>query len=211
VIQYLRIPKNKFWGWVFSSLAVGLLLGGVAAWVVARTGSTKEVGDLKQQLASQSAQAASQQQQLQARLDSSDASLTALSQQYDTLKATADAAKKATTTKTSTSSDSSNTAALEVLSRTVTPSTITSGDYITMTAKVSGSATKVTMRITSVSSGDATTYSLKKSSTNGSNSTWTSSVRFRKPKGTYRYYATVYSKSDSATMPGAKVSSFKVE
>ena len=53
MIQYLRIPKNKFWGWVFSSLAVGLLLGAVATYAAGRASSSKQIDDLKKQVATQ--------------------------------------------------------------------------------------------------------------------------------------------------------------
>ena len=202
--QYLRIPKNKFWGWVFSSLAIGLLIGAGAA--------GKQVDDLKQQLASQTNSAASSMTALQTRLDSADASLTTLSQQYSQLKTSTAASNKTATTKTSSSPATSTATPLEVLSRKITPSTIATGDYITMTAKVQGKATKVSMRILSTDGGSSSTYSLKKVSSDGATSTWRRVVRGPKTKGTYRYYATAYSATSSATMgPTVKAASFKVE
>jgi hypothetical protein len=207
MIQYLRIPKSKFWGWVFTSLAVGLLLGGVVTWVISRTSYTRQIDDLRLQLASEASQAASAQQTVQSRLDSADASLTALSQQYEALKASNEAAKA----KSVASSQTASTAPLEVLSRTITPSTISTGDYITMRADVQGAATRVTMRIVPTSGGTPYTYSLKKVSSSGSKSSWKRVVSGPKVKGTYHYYATAYSSTSSATMPGAKPSTLKVQ
>jgi hypothetical protein len=211
MIQYLRIPKNKFWGWVFSSLAIGLLLGAGSAWAISKTSSAKQINDLKQQLVSQASQAASSAGTLQTKLDSVDASLTAITQQYDQLKSENAAAKTATTSKSSTSSTSTETTTLKVLSRKVSPSTIATGDYITMTATVQGSPDKVTMRIISSGTGTVSTYSLKKISTDGSVSSWRRVVTGPKKKGVYRYYATAYKGDKSATMPGATISTFKVE
>jgi len=211
MIQYLRIPKNKFWAWVFGSLAIGLVLGIGAAYAVNRASSASQVADLKKQLASQAAQDASKLADVQTRLDSADASITALSQQNTQLQqqnaaAASDASSKSTSTSTSASTDT-----LEVISRTVTPSTVATGDYITLTARVQGEPDKVTMRITSRTSGSSTTYSLKKSSTSGSIQRWRITIKAPKTRGTYAYYATAYKGSKSVTMPGASPSKFTVK
>ena len=207
MIQYLRIPKNKFWAWVFASLALGVIVGAGAAYAVSRSSATSQVDDLKRQLASQAAQAASTLGSVQSRLDSADASLTALSQQYAQLQQQ----KTTATPKTTSSSATTPTVALKVISRTVTPSTVASGALITLTARVQGSPTKVTMRITSRVTGSSTTYSLKKSSTSGSVQRWRLTVKAPKTKGAYTYYATAYRGSKSATMPGASPSKFTVK
>jgi hypothetical protein len=203
MIQYLRIPKNKFWGWVFASLAVGLLIGAGCAWAITRASSSKESDDLRQQLTTQASEASASLQSVQSRLDSVTASLTALSAENTQLKADA-AAKKSSSDKTSSSSTSTETATLEVLSRTISPSDIATGDYITMTATAQGDATKVTMKLYSTDGSFSHTYSLKKSSTDGQKSTWKLVTRGPKAVGTYHYYATVYSDSSSATAPSEK-------
>jgi len=209
MIQYLRIPKNKFWAWVFTSIAIGLVLGAGAAYALTRASSTSRVDDLKKQLASQTAQDASKLAEVQARLDSADASLTALSQQYTQLQQQNAAA--ADNAKSTSSATSASTDTLEVISRTVSPSTVATGDDITLTARVQGGPDKVTMRITSRSSGSSTTYSLKKSSTSGSIQRWQRTIKAPKTKGTYTYYATAYRGTKSATMPGASPSKFTVK
>lgn len=209
--QYLRIPKNKFWAWVFTSLALGLLLGAGAAWTVQRVSSAKQIDELKKQLASQASAAASSATGLQARLDSAEASLTSVSQQYATLQQQSAATKASSTSSASSSSTTSKTVTLEVISRTVTPSTVATGELITLTARVQGHPDKVTMRIISSSTGSATTYSLKKSSTSGDIERWRRTVSGPKTKGKYTYYATAYKGTKSATMPGASPSSFTVK
>jgi hypothetical protein len=211
MIQYLRIPKNKFWGWVFSSVAVGLLVGAGCAWVLTRASSGKQVDDLKQQLTTQTSQAAANLQSVQSRLDSVTASLTAVSAENAQLKAEAASNKKTSTSKSSSSSTTSATATLEVLSRTIDPSSISTGDPITMTATVQGDATRVTMRLYSASGSFSQTYSLKKYSTDGQKSTWRRVVNGPKTKGTYHYYATVFSSSSSATMPGGSPGKLTVQ
>jgi hypothetical protein len=207
MIQYLRIPKNKFWGWVFTSLAVGLVLGVGVTYALGRSSSAKQIEDLKQQLESQASEAASTTASLQSKLQSSDASLTAVSQQYAALKAEKDSADQSA----SGDSTSSSTAKLEVLSRKVSPSTVATGDDLTLTAVVQGKPDKVTVRVYRSASDFDETYSLKKVSSNSKSQTWRKTISAPKKTGTYTYYATAYLDGKSATMPGASPSTFKVE
>lgn len=208
MIEYLRIPKNKFWGWVASSLAVGLVLGVGATYAIGRASTSGQIDDLKSQLASQTAEAASRTADLQARLDSSAASLASLSQKYEQLESEA---ASQTASDDNASSDSENTDKLEVLSRKVSPSTVATDDDITLTAKVQGAPDKVTMRVRNANSGFDETYTLKKTSTSGSSQTWQRTVSAPKKTGKYTYYATAYRDDKSATMPNASPSSFVVE
>lgn len=211
MIQYLRIPKNKFWGWVFSSLAVGLVIGAVGAYAVTRTAASKQVDDLKNQIQTQTSQAASASSSLQTQLSSTEASLTALNDKYTVLQQQQAKASTASSTKTSSSSAASQTVTLEVLSRTVSPSVVTSGDDITLTARVQGHPTKVTMRIYSSAVGYDQTFSLSRSSHSATTETWRRVIAAPKKKSTYHYYAIAYLGGKSATMPGASASTFKVE
>jgi hypothetical protein len=207
MIQYLRIPKHKFWGWVFSSLAIGLLLGAATAYAISRASSAKQIDDLKQQITTQASDAASSAASLQAQVDSRDASLTALAEKNTALQAEVDAAKAATTD----SSSSSTTATLEVQQRSVRPSVVATGDEITLSARVLGHPDKVTMRIYNSARGYDETYSLKRTSRAETTETWRRVVSAPKRTGTYRYYATAFLGEKSATMPGASPGSFKVE
>lgn len=207
MIQYLRIPKNKFWGWVFTSLAVGLVLGVSVTYAAGRSSSAKQIEDLKAQLSSQTSTAASQTASVQSKLDSADASLTALSQQYEALKAEKESANQAA----SGDSTSSSTGKLEVLSRKISPSTVATGDDITLTAEVQGKPDKVTVRIFRSANGFDETYTLKKVSSNAKSQTWRKTISAPTKKGTYTYFATAYLNGKSATMPGASPSTFKVK
>jgi hypothetical protein len=206
MIEYLRIPKNKFWGWVASSVAIGLVLGAGGTYAVGKMTSSGETDDLRAQLASQTAQAAAQSTDLQGRLDSTTASLTALSAQYSQLQSNA----ASSSTSAGNSSDSKS-KKLEVVSRKVSPSTVATGDDITLSAKVTGSPDKVTMRVISQTSGYDETYTLKKTSGGSGTQTWQKTVSAPKKRGSYTYYATAYKDGKTATMPGASPSKFKVE
>ena len=211
MIQYLRIPKNKFWGWVFSSLAVGLLLGAVGTYAVGRASSSKQIDDLKKQVATQTSEAASSAAALQAQVDSRDASLTALSGKYTTLQQQVAANKTSSSSSSSSSSSTTATVTLKVLSRSVSPSTIATGDNITLTAKVQGHPDKVTMRIYNTSNGYDQSITLTRSSHTSTTEVWRRTISGPKKKGTYRYYATAYLNGKSATMPGASPATFKVQ
>jgi len=210
MIEYLRIPKNKFWGWVFSSLAVGLLLGAVGTYAVARASSSKQIDDLKKQVETQTSQAASSASALQAQIDSRDASLTALVAKNTALQQQVDAAKTSSSSSSSSSSTTS-TATLEVLSRSVSPSTVATGDNITLSAKVQGHPTKVTMRIYNNTIGYDQSFTLTRYSHTSTTEIWRRTTSAPKKKGTYRYYATAYLNGKSATMPNGSAVSFKVE
>ncbi|MDR3685721.1 MAG: hypothetical protein P4L93_02015 [Coriobacteriia bacterium] len=211
MIEYLRIPKNKFWGWVFSSLAIGLLLGAVGAYAIARASSSKQIDDLKKQVATQTSQAASSASALQAQIDSRDASLTALAAKNTALQQQVDSAKKPSSGSSSSSSSTSSTVTLEVLSRSVSPSTVATGDNITLTAKVQGHPDKVTMRIYNNTIGYDQSFTLSRYSHTSTTETWRRTTSAPKKKGTYRYYATAYLGGKSATMPNGSAVSFKVE
>ena len=210
MIQYLRIPKNKFWGWVFSSLAIGVLVGAVGAYALSRTASYKQIDDLKKQLATQVSQAASSTSSLTEQLSSVEASMAALSDKYTALQAQQSKAAKTTTTSSS-SKTTSVTVTLEVLDRTVRPSVVATGDNITLTARVQGHPSKVTMRIYHKTTGYDQTFSLNRASHSANTETWRKTTSAPKTKGTYRYYATAYLGGKSATMPGASPASFKVQ
>ncbi|HEY5541208.1 MAG TPA: hypothetical protein VIL41_07130 [Coriobacteriia bacterium] len=209
MIQYLRIPKNKFWGWVFSSLGVGLLLGAVGAYAVSGASSSKHIDDLKNQLQTQASESASSTASLQARLDSAETSLTALNNKYTALQQQTEAS--ASSSKSSSSSTASQTVTLEVQQRSIRPSTVATGDDITLSARVQGHPDKVTMRIYNKTIGYDQTFTLKRSSHGATTETWNRTISAPKKKGTYRYYATAYLGGKSATQPGASPGSFKVE
>jgi hypothetical protein len=209
MIHYLRIPKNKFWGWVFSSLAVGLLIGAVGAYAVSRTYSYKQVDELKRALSAQVSQTTSSTASLQAQLDSAETSLAALNDKYTALQEEQTKAKAQSAS--SSSSTASQTVTLEVQQRSIRPSVVATGDDITLSARVQGHPDKVTMRIYNNANGYDETITLKRVSRGATTETWRRVIAAPKKTGTYRYYATAYLGDKSATQPGASPSSFKVE
>ena len=205
MIEYMRIQKSKFWGWVFSALGLGLVIGAVVMLIVANGQQTKQVNTIKQQMAEQASQAKTTQDELTARVASTEASRAAVAAKYDALAAQQ---KKAAASPTPAATPSDT---LVVVSRTVSPSSVPASDTITLTAKVKGAPDKVTMRILASSGTYDQTFTLKKSSTSSGVETWKRAVDAPGKKGTYRYYATATANGTSVTMPNVSASTFVVE
>lgn len=205
MIEYMRIPKSKFWGWVFSSLAFGLVVGIVVMLVLGTASANKQINAAKQQLAEQTAQSKTTVDGLNAQLASTEASLTSLSGKYNQLLAE----KTAVTSKSSSSTASAD--VLAVVSRTVIPDSVTASDTITLSAKVTGSPSSVTMRILAKTGSYDQTVTLKKTSSTSTTETWKRTIKAPSKKGTYRYYATATLNGKSVTMPGASPSTFVVK
>ena len=208
----MRISSGKFWGWVVVSLLVGLGIGlGIMLW---RTGSlSSRITVLENQVASAGADSSETVAAVQQQLAAAEASVTALADQNATLSSDLAAAQaqvaslqgaKATTSTTTTPT-------IAVTYRKVTPSTVATDGTITMTAKVTGSPTSVTMRVYNASKSYDKTYTLHKVSTSGGTQTWRATAKAPATVGTYRYYATANKGSTHVTMKGTSPSSFKVE
>jgi len=205
MIQYLRIPKTKFWAWVVSSLVVGILVGAVAAYVIIEGSHKQQISELQKQLQNQATQAASAASAIKSQLNSAEASLTALVAQNESLKSQSSASSQAQ------SSGTTQTVSVAVISRAVTPSTVATGDAITMTARVQGHPDRVTMRIYSSAVGYDETFVLKRVSHSGTTETWRSSTTAPKKTGTYHYYATATVGDKSVTKAGATPGALKVD
>jgi uncharacterized membrane-anchored protein YhcB (DUF1043 family) len=205
MIPYMRISKSKFWGWVFSALGLGLVIGAVVMLVLGNGQQTRQINAVKQQMAQQASQAKTAQDVLAAKLTSSEASLAVVTTKYDSLVAEQ---KKAADSQTT---PSTSTDALEVVSRTVSPKSVAASDTITLTAKVKGGPGQVTMRIIANSGSYDKTFTLKKSSTSDGVETWARSVNAPSKNGTYRYFATATGNGNSVTMSNASPSTFVVE
>jgi hypothetical protein len=207
-MPYLRIDRGKFWGWVVVSLLVGLGIGLVIMMV--RTGSlSSQITVLQHQLASATtgtgtADAAA----LQDQLASAEASITALTQQNAQLTSDLSAAQNSSSQGSGTATNTAPTIA--VVSRNVSPSTVATSGSITLTVKVTGGPSKVTMRIYTSSKSFDKTYTLKKKSTSGDTETWTLKIAAPVKAGTYHYYATAILGSTRVTLPGATPKTFTV-
>jgi hypothetical protein len=88
---------------------------------------------------------------------------------------------------------------------------VATGDSITLTAKVQGHPSKVTMRIYNTTTGYDQSFTLSRDSHTSTTEVWSHKTSAPKKKGTYRYYATAYLNGKSATMPGGSPATFKVE
>jgi hypothetical protein len=207
---YMRIPRNKFWGWVVVAMLFGLAVG-LLIMVVRTSALSGEMTVLKNKLATTSA-TASDTTSAQALLSSAEASVTTLSDENAQLTSDlASATSKIAKLKSSSSSSSSSTATISVTSRSVKPSTVATSGTIRMTVKVTGKPTSVTMRVYNSSKSFNKVYYLHRISTSGKTQTWRATVKAPKTKGTYRYYATAIKGSVRKTMSGASPSSFTVK
>jgi hypothetical protein len=206
MIEYLRIPKNKFWAWVFTSLALGAIIGAVGVYAVIGMSANKQLDTLKKELAAQSSQSAAVAADLQARLTSTESSLTATTEKYNQLvaKNSAPAPKKSSSTTTST-------ATLEVLDRSVSDSSVATGDPLTFSAKVQGGPDSVTLTVKNSSTGNKSDFTMTKVKTSGDVTTWryTRSSGFP-TAGTRTFWVTAKKGTKTATMPNASPESFRV-
>jgi len=208
-MTYLRIDRNKFWGWVVVSLLVGLGIG-FGTMLLLTSSRSDEVRALNNRVAA-----------AQADLASADASLTALVSQNAQLTVDLDAANaqiaslqgSSSSTTTDTSTTTTATVAMKVTSRTITPSSVVASENVTltMTAKVTGTPTKVTMRIYNASKSYDKTFTLKKVSTSGKTQTWRATTKAPTAKGTYRFFATATKAGVSVTMTGVSAGTLNVK
>jgi len=204
---YMRIPRNKFWGWVGVSLVTGLAIGlAIMLWRTASLNSQIKV--LTNQVNSASAGASETVGSVETQLASAEASLTALTDENAQL--TSDLAAAKAQIKTLKKSPTASTAAIAVVSRTVSPTSVDESGTITLTVKVTGHPTSVTMRIYTTSKSFDKTYSLRRASTSGNSETWRLTTKAGSKSGTYHYYATAIKGSTRVTMPGASPKSFTV-
>jgi flagellar hook assembly protein FlgD len=203
-MAYMRMQESKFWGWVITSLVIGLALGLVGMYFFSQYATAKKIDAARTELSGQIADATTKSTALETRLASSEASLAALTEANAQLTAELEAAKADTPKSTTTSST------LSVVSRDIQPDSVGASGTITMTAKVKGAPDKVTMRVTAKSGGFDQTYSLKKVSTSGTTETWRASFKAPSKKGDYRYYATAINGDTKVTMTGASPSTLTV-
>jgi hypothetical protein len=203
---YMRIDRNKFWGWVVVSLLIGVLIGSTFMFF-ARSASSGEVAQLKAQMASEAASSTAQMEVLQSSAASLETSVAALEAANAQLAADLAAAK---TTKTSTTTTTTATG-IEFVSRSASPSSVSSSGTITLTVKVKGHPDKVRVQIKGAGSisYDQTFYLSKVSTSSSGTETWRTSVHAPKTKGTYYYYAGAFLGSKKTTMGGTQ--SFKVK
>jgi hypothetical protein len=203
-----RIERGKFWAWVVASLLVGALVGGLIGYSLATASTRSQIAKVQQQLA---AQVATDAEALKVRLQSAEASITALTQLNSQL-TSEQAGAAAGSTAADSGSDTASSTPLAVLSRSITPSTVTTDGAITMTAKVTGQPDAVHMRVLGPgSTATYRTYSLSRVSTSATTETWQRKVEAPSKPGTYHYYAIAAKGSLSVTKAGAAPSRLTVK
>jgi hypothetical protein len=204
-MSYLRIERGKFWGWVVVSLLVGLGVGFGTMFLITASGSD-QVRVLSNRISS-----------LQGQLTSADASLTVLADRnaqmtLDLEAANAQIASLEAAANETTTPTPEPTITIAVTSRAISPSSVVASENVTltMTAKVTGSPTKVVMRIYNAAKTFDHTYTLSKVSTSGDTQTWRATTKAPTVIGTYRYYATASKGDVKVTMKGVDAATLKV-
>lgn len=202
---YMRIDRNKFWGWVVVSLLVGLLVG-LGVMFIGRGSSSGEVTALEEKFAAQSKEASDTIAVMQASLASAEASITDLTATNSQL-ASDLAAAQAAAQKTAVADNT-----LTITSRSVSPTSVEASHTLVLTVKVTGHPDKVRMQILGTGSlSYDEMYYLSKVSTSGDTEVWRRSIKAPAKKGVYRYYAGAFIGSKKVTMPGVSAWTFEVK
>jgi hypothetical protein len=184
--------RKAVWIWVVVAFVAGLLPGAGAAlwlrsgWVAARS-----------QLVSRNSQLHAENQALQTRLDGAEASVTALSAKVSQTPPTGVESSAAGTT----SASGTPTGPPNIAERAVSPAQPTPGAKLTLSAKLTGHAEKVNMRITGPGGFDKT-YFLARVQSSGTGEVWESTTKAPSTPGTYKYYAIAYAGGAKYPMPG---------
>jgi len=209
-MQYMRIPQNKFWGWVIGSTLFGLAIGLVAMFISGAS-ATNRIAALQTQLSGAGIDTSAAIAAAEARAVSAEASGASLTEQVAQLTAEL-AAAKGTGGTTDTGTSTAATGTVTITSASVTPSSVSATHTITLTVKVKGSPGKVQMRLHGVSGQSFDlTYSLKKVSTSGSTQTWRKVMKAPSKSGTYRYYAIAFVGGTRAATRALSSFTFKVK
>lgn len=202
---YMRIDRNKFWGWVVVSLLVGLLVG-LGVMFIGRGSSSGEVTALEEKFAARSKEASDTIAAMQASLASAEASITDLTATNSQL-ASDLAAAQAAAQKTAVADNT-----LTITSRSVSPTSVEASHTLVLTVKVTGHPDKVRMQILGTGSlSYDEMYYLSKVSTSGGTEVWRRSIKAPAKKGVYRYYAGAFIGSKKVTMPGVSAWTFRVK
>ena len=206
-MRYMRIPQNKFWGWVVASLLIGLGIG-LTIMLVSGAAANDKLRVLQNRL--NASGEGSSTVSLQAQLTSLEASVTALTDQNAQL--TADlAAANATIATLQGSSTASGT--ISFIARTASPSSVSPTGTLTLTVRVKGHPTKVTVRVVSHTTGVTFdhTYTLKRIIKQTTAERWQIKVAAPTHAGTYRYAATAFIGTRSFVMAGVSAYQFTVK
>ena len=206
-MRYMRIAPNKFWGWVVTSALVGLGVG-LIIMLVSGAATSDELRVLQNRLNASSE--GSSTVSLQAQLTSIEASVTALTDQNAQL--TADLVTANATIATLRGSSTAS-GTISFIARTATPTSVSPTGTVTLTVRVKGHPTKVTVRVVSHTTGVTFdhTYTLKRIIKEATAERWQIKVAAPTHNGTYRYAATAYIGTKSFVMAGVSAYQFTVK
>ncbi len=201
------IEKTRFWVLIGASVLIGALVGGGLAYLM-DSGTRAQVASLEKQVAAEKA-AATNAAALSNQVQSLEASVTSLTAANSQLTSDLAAAKSSGTAATSANTEK---VAVTVVSRKISPSTVATSDQMTMTVVVTGHPDSVTMKVMGPDSNSTyKTYDLQQDSTSGDQETWKATADAPSKKGTYHYFATAKTGSESVTKAGASPSTLTVE
>jgi len=207
-MRYMRIPQNKFWGWVVASLLIGLGIG-LVIMLISGAAANDKLRVLQNRL--NAGGEGSSTVSLQAQLTSLEASVTALTDQNAQL--TADLAAANATIATLQGSSSTASGTISFIARTASPSSVSATGTVTLTVRVKGHPTKVTVRVVSYTTGVAFdhTYTLKRVIKQTTAERWQIKVAAPTHAGIYRYAATAFIGTRSFVMAGVSAYQFTVK
>ncbi len=193
--------RRAVWGYVLVAFVVGLLPGGAGAFLLWRTST-----GTRAQLMSRNAQLNSENQALLQRVNSAEASVSALTSKLDQLNAQVLGTRSVSSASTGTGTPSGPPGIFE---RSVTPSEVSPGGKVTLTVKLKGHADVAKIRIAGGSFDKI--YDLARESYDSDGEVWQNVIKAPSAGGTYRYYAIAYAGGRKYTMPGASGWSFVVK
>lgn len=197
--------RKAVWIWVAVAFVLGLLPG-AGLFVYTRNSSLAA----RRQLVSDNSSLQSENQDLTSRLNAAEASVSALSArvaQWQSAGGTIQTSAGGTSTATGSTTSGPPT----VKERSVSPEETSGGGKILLTAKLTGHAEKVNMRIVSKDGSFDKTYFLARSADEGPMEVWQSEIDAPRGKGEYRYFAIAYAGGQKYPMPGANDWKFQVK
>lgn len=197
--------RKAVWVWVAVAFVLGLLPG---AGLFAYTRNSSIAA--RRQLVSDNSSLQYENQNLQSRLNAAEASVSALSARVAQWQS-AGGTVQASSSGTATPVGSTTTGAPTIKERSVAPEEVASGGKILLSAKLTGHAEKVNMRVVSKDGSFDKTYFLARSADEGPLEVWQSEIEAPEDKGEYKYFAIAYAGGQKYPMPGASGWTFRVK
>lgn len=195
--------RKIVWIWVVVAFVAGLLPGAALAWWV-----RADALSTRQELVSRNSTLHAESQQLQNRLNASEASVSVLTTRLDQSRAGASVASAVDST--GAASGASPSGPPSITERKVAPEQVKPDDDLTLSVKLTGHAKRVNMRI--VRGKFDKTYYLARVSSDSAGEVWEKSIAAPSAAGEYHYYAIAYDEAGAKfPMPGTSGWTFLVK